>query len=346
MTRRSAILRLLIGLAISAVFLALTLSRVNLAEVGAAIAAASPAWLLVALGIVIVDVLLRALRWQFLLHGVPGAGTKPPYRLAVGYLMIGFTANAILPARLGDIARAILAGDAFRIPRLAVFGTILIERLGDGLTMLLLALVSSIVVASGIAELRDLAIFAIGAGIAGVIALVIMVAILSRPRVRATRFGGLVFGLLERVAAGAGAMTTVRGAAIVVGLTWIVAFTAILVAWAVTNSVGLQLTPVQLVLFMSGIALSLAIPAAPGALGTYEFVGIAIITSLGYTAEQGLAAILLMRVITTFPPALAGLVSLFILQIRPGELVHAAEEPAPAAEPADADGPSLASRPG
>ena len=343
-TRRSAILRLLIGLAISAVFLALTLSRVNLAEVGAAIAAASPAWLLVALGIVIVDVLLRALRWQFLLHGVPGAGTKPPYRLAVGYLMIGFTANAILPARLGDIARAILAGDAFRIPRLAVFGTILIERLGDGLTMLLLALVSSIVVASGIAELRDLAVFAIGAGIAGVIALAIMIVILSRPRVRATRFGGLVFGLLERVAAGAGAMTTVRGAAIVVGLTWIVAFTAILVAWAVTNSVGLQLTPVQLVLFMSGIALSLAIPAAPGALGTYEFVGVAIITSLGYTAEQGLAAILLMRVITTFPPALAGLVSLFILQIRPGELVHAAEEPPPAAEPADADGTALARR--
>jgi glycosyltransferase 2 family protein len=333
-TRRSAILRLLIGLAISAVFLGLTLSRVNLAEVGAAIAAASPAWLLVALGIVIVDVLLRAVRWQFLLHGVPGAGTKPPYRLAVGYLMIGFTANAILPARLGDIARAILAGDAFRTPRLAVFGTILIERLGDGLTMLLLALVSSIVVASGIAELRDLALFAIGAGIAGVIALVIVIAILSRPRVRATRFGGIVFGLLERVAAGAGAMTTVRGAATVVLLTWIVAFTAILVAWAVTNSVGLQLTPVQLVLFMSGIALSLAIPAAPGALGTYEFVGTAIITSLGYTAEQGLAAILLMRVITTFPPALAGLVSLFILQIRPGELVHAAEEPAPAVDPA------------
>ena len=50
MTRSSAILRLLIGLAISAVFLALTLSRVNLAEVGAAIAAASPAWLLVASG--------------------------------------------------------------------------------------------------------------------------------------------------------------------------------------------------------------------------------------------------------------------------------------------------------
>ena len=229
--------------------------------------------------------------------------------------MIGFTANAMFPARL----RRHCAGDRWPEMRsgfreLAIFGSdILIERLGDGLTMLLLALVSSIIVASGIAELRDLAVFAIGAGIAGVIALVVMVAILSRPRVRATRFGGLVFGLLERVAAGAGAMTTVRGAATVVLLTWIVAFTAILVAWAVTNSVGLQAPPIQRVLFMSGIALSLAIPAAPGALGTYEFVGVAIMTSLGYTAEQGLAAILLMRVITTFPPALAGLVSLFIL---------------------------------
>ena len=40
-------------------------------------------------------------------------------------------------------------------------------------------------------------------------------------------------------------MTTIRGAATVVLLTWTVAFTAILVAWAVTNSVGLQLTPIS-----------------------------------------------------------------------------------------------------
>lgn len=324
---RSALLRLGIGILISVVFLAATLSQVDLAKVARTITDASPAWLLIALGIVVVDLGLRALRWQVLLRGIPGAATKAPYNLAVGYLMIGFTLNAILPARLGDIARAILAGNGFRIPRLAVFGTILIERFSDGLTMLGLALLSSVIVAAGIAELRQLAIFAIGAGIVGLIALGIFLVIITRPRVRATRVGALVFGLVGRVAVGGGALTTIRGAATVLLLTAACTTTAILVAWAVSNSVGLDLAPVEVVLFMSGIALSLAIPAAPGALGTYEFVGTAIVTSLGYPAELGLATILLMRFITVFPPALAGLVSLFVLDVRWGDIVHAAESP-------------------
>jgi len=324
---RSALLRLGIGILISVVFLAATLSQVDLAKVAKTMTDASPAWLLIALGIVVVDLGLRALRWQVLLRGIPGAATKAPYNLAVGYLMIGFTLNAILPARLGDIARAILAGNGFRIPRLAVFGTILIERFSDGLTMLGLALLSSVIVAAGIAELRQLAIFAIGAGIAGLIALAVFLVIITRPRVRATRLGSLVFGLVGRVAVGGGALTTVRGAATVLLLTAACTTTAILVAWAVSNSVGLDLAPVEVVLFMSGIALSLAIPAAPGALGTYEFVGTAIVTSLGYPAELGLATILLMRFITVFPPALAGLVSLFVLDVRWGDIVHAAESP-------------------
>jgi uncharacterized membrane protein YbhN (UPF0104 family) len=322
---RSALLRLGIGILISVVFLAATLSQVDLAKVARTITDASPAWLLIALGIVVVDLGLRALRWQVLLRGIPGAATKAPYNLAVGYLMIGFTLNAILPARLGDIARAILAGNGFRIPRLAVFGTILIERFSDGLTMLGLALLSSVIVAAGIAELRQLAIFAIGAGVAGLIALGVFLVVITRPRVRATRLGALVFGLVGRVAVGGGALTTVRGAATVLLLTAACTTTAILVAWAVSNSVGLDLAPVEVVLFLSGIALSLAIPAAPGALGTYEFVGTAIVTSLGYPAELGLATILLMRFITVFPPALAGLVSLFVLDVRWGDIVHAAE---------------------
>ena len=322
---RSALLRLGIGILISVVFLGATLSQVDLAKVARTITDASPAWLLVAFGIVVVDLGLRALRWQVLLRGIPGAETKAPYNLAVGYLMIGFTLNAILPARLGDIARAILAGNGFKIPRLAVFGTILIERFSDGLTMLGLALLSSVIVAAGIQQLRELAVFAIAAGIAGLIALGIFLVILTRPRVRATKLGALVFGFVGRIAVGGGALTTVRGALTVLLLTAACTTTAILVAWAVSNSVGLDLAPVEVVLFLSGIALSLAIPAAPGALGTYEFVGTAIVTSLGYPAELGLATILLMRFITVFPPALAGLVSLFVLDVRPGDIVHAAE---------------------
>jgi uncharacterized membrane protein YbhN (UPF0104 family) len=92
--------------------------------------------------------------------------------------------------------------------------------------------------------------------------------------------------------------------------------------------VGVELSPIETVLFLSGIALSLAIPAAPGSLGTYEAIGVAIIAGLGYTPEQGLATIFLMRVITTFPPALIGLVSIWALHVRPEAITASADESA------------------
>ena len=321
---RSVLLRLLVGVVISVVFLVLTLSQVNLARVAEAISRAAPLGLLAALVIVVVDLGLRALRWRLLLDGVEGAGPRPTYRLAVGYLMIGFTANAVLPARLGDVARAVLAATAFRMPKLAIFATILVERLGDGLTMLGLALVSTVVVA-GIAELQNLVVFALVAGVAGVVALAIAWIVVSRSAVASTRVGTVVQGLVQRLAAGAGTMRTVGGAASVVGLTLTVAVTAMLVAWTVSNAIGVTLSAPQVVLFTSGIALSLAIPAAPGALGTYEFVGTAIVTSLGFSADEGLATILLMRILSTFPPAIAGLISLWLLRVRPSAITDAAE---------------------
>ena len=325
MNTRRQVARLLVGIAISVIFLAVTLSRVNLQQAGEAIGRAAPAGLAVAFGVVLVDLALRALRWHILLLGVEGAGVRPSYRLTFGYLTLGFAANAVLPARLGDVARAVLAADTLRTPRLAILGTIMIERVSDGLIMLALAIVSSLAVA-GATELQALTGYAIVLVIGGVAVAVAGWIAISRSSFASTRVATVAAGLVRRVSAGAGALREARSAISFVGLTAVLATTAILVAWAVTQAVGVQLTPIQTVLFLSGIALSLAIPAAPGAIGTYEFVGVAIITGLGYTPEQGLATILLMRIITTFPPALIGVGSIWALHVRPGAIV---EEPGP-----------------
>jgi uncharacterized membrane protein YbhN (UPF0104 family) len=327
--QRSALLRLVVGIAISAVFLAVTLARVNLPAAAAAIAAAAPGYLVVALGIVLVDLALRAVRWKVLLDPLPATSGRPAFRLAFGYLTIGFLANAVLPARLGDVARAYLAGTAFGMSRHAVFGTVVLERLADGLTMLGLAAISVLVVGA-VAGTGELVVVGVGAVVIGALALVVAWLLLSRTRIGASRIGGLVTSFVARIGDGATALRQPASAVAFVALTGIVAGTAILVAWVVTRSVGLDLAPMELVLFLSGIALSLAIPAAPGAIGTYEFFGVTIITSLGYSPELGLATILLMRIITTLPPVLLGVVSLWALQIRPGELLTqttAAAEP-------------------
>lgn len=323
---RSAIVRLLVGVAISAVFLGITLSRVNLAEAASAIGRAAPVGLAIALGIVLVDLCLRALRWHVLLRNVDGAGIRPPYRLAFGYLTLGFAANAVLPARLGDVARAVLAADTFKTPRLAILGTVFIERVSDGLTFLALAILSSLVVASG-SELRDLTTYAVILAAVGMVGAVIAWIAISRTALASTRIGGSITGIVARLTAGAGGLRRGPSAIAFVGLTGLLATTATLVAWVVLRAVNVDLGPIETVLFLSGIALSLAIPAAPGSIGTYEFVGVAIITGLGYTPEQGLATILLMRIITTFPQALIGLVSIWVLHVRPDAITGSTTEP-------------------
>jgi conserved hypothetical protein len=330
--RRSALVRLLVGAVISVVFLAVTLSRVNLGQAAEAIGRAAPAGLAAALLIVLVDLCLRALRWHVLLVNVEGAAVRPPYRLAFGYLTLGFAANAVLPARLGDIARAVLAAGTFKAPRLAIFGTIMIERVSDGLVMLGLAILSSLVVASA-SELRALTGFAVLLVVGGLLVAVIGWIAISRSALASTRIATATAGIVRRLSAGAGALRHVRSAMSFLGLTGVLATTAILVAWAVLQAVGVNLSPIQAILFLSGIALSLAIPAAPGALGTYEFVGVAIITGLGYTPEQGLATILLMRIVTTFPPALIGLVSIWALHVRPDAIAESAEAPVGEVDP-------------
>jgi uncharacterized protein (TIRG00374 family) len=322
--QRGPVLRLLVGVLISAVFLAVTLSRVDLPRAAQAIGSAAPGGMLAALLIVLGDLCLRALRWQVLLHGVEGAGLRPRYSLAFGYLTVGFAANAVLPARLGDVARAVLAAGAFRTPRLAIFGTVMIERISDGLIMLGLAVLSSLGVA-GAAELQSLTGSAIVLVLGGLVVAAAGWILVSRSALAGTRIAGAISAVIARVSVGAGALRSAGSALSFVGLSALVTTTAILVAWTVLGAVGVSVTPLQTVLFMSGIALSLAIPAAPGAIGTYEFVGVAIITGLGYTPEQGLATILLMRVVTTFPPALIGVGSTWVLHVRPAAIVASAQ---------------------
>src|SRR5262249_17238085 len=46
-------------------------------------------------------------------------------------LLVGYAANNLLPARLGELVRADFVGRRYQISRLAVVGTIVVERLFD-----------------------------------------------------------------------------------------------------------------------------------------------------------------------------------------------------------------------
>jgi uncharacterized membrane protein YbhN (UPF0104 family) len=248
------------------------------------------------------------------------------------YLSIGYLANSLLPTRLGDIARAYLAGSAFHVSRAATLGTIVVERVADGATMLGLAVLSSLIVTS-VVEVRALATYAVALAFAAVLAIGLIWLGLSRGTLARRRYPQLARAFASRVALGLAGVRTVPGALVVGGLTLAAAATAVGVAWSVATAAGVPLSLVQAILFTSGIALSLAIPAAPASLGTYEFVGVVILSSFGASAEQALATILVMRLVSTLPLSILGLAAIWILHIRPAAVFRSAEDLDLRAEP-------------
>ena len=320
---RSRPVRFILGALLGLALLGFTLARVDLAQTVDVIAGATAGWLVLGVAVVLVDLVIRAARWRTLLSGLPGAD-RVPLILAIAYLAIGYLANALLPARLGDLARAYLAGTSFRVPRLAVFGTVVVERIADGGTMLTLAVASTLLVA-GIATVRTLIVLGAILAIVGVLILLAGWWLMARTAVGRTSIGGRIADVAGRIAAGLTALRTPRTAAIVALATSAAAGTSVLTAWLVARGVGVELGPTEAVLFMSAVALSLAIPAAPASLGTYEFVGVTVLTTLGYGSAQALATMVLLRAVSTFPSIILGLVSTWLLHLRPRAILESSE---------------------
>lgn len=315
---RSRALRLLVGIGISLVFVLATVSRVDLAEVADAFRRVDFRVVLITVPLIFLELVLRGLRWRGLL------APMAPVTLgrSVAYLAIGYFANSILPARLGDLARAYLAGQSFGISRLGVLGTVVVERLSDGLFILGLVFVLGVVVAGGGSLASSAGLLVVVAAI-GAVGLVVTIAWLRRSREGRIRMRARE--LIDRVLVGADALRSTRGAALLVVLT-VVAFLPSVINFALlANAAGVQLTLAQSALVMGALALSTSIPAAPGSIGTYEFVGLSIVTALGVNAEVGLALVVLIHLIVTIPLALAGMFAAWRLHFRVSEIGQDAE---------------------
>lgn len=84
---------------------------------------------LIIIGVIIYifSYIVRSLRWDYILAPMK----KMKFLQSFYYLVFGFFMNNILPLRLGEFVRAIVAGKKLEISRSGVFATIVVERLMD-----------------------------------------------------------------------------------------------------------------------------------------------------------------------------------------------------------------------
>ncbi len=317
---RSSLLRATFGIAISVVAGWILLRSVDAGAALDVLATASPVWIAAMVGTVVIDVGARGARWRALL--APVATIR--YRRVLGYTYVGYLANNVLPARLGEVFRSHALGQGEGVNRTTVLGTVVVERIVD--TAIVVALAALAVVVLSVRGVLTSAVLLGGAFVALlVVGLGSAMALHRLPgsgRViafadRWPRLVDLARGLREGLAVAA-RPRTLLGAIALSGVAWTASIATFLGGG---QAVGIELTLAQGALLSSGVALATIVPSGPGYLGTFELTAVGIATTFGVQPDAAFAMAILVHAMILAVTSVGGVVAAARLRVgvvRPG----------------------------
>lgn len=129
-----------IGIVVSLVFIGLFVRSTDFAKVQDAFASLDRGDYLLALlsmPVYFAGLLVRAARWSYLLRPVKRVSPLRLYPVVI----VGLMANNLVPARAGELARAYVLSTRERISKTTSLGTIAVDRLFDGVTLVPIVLI-------------------------------------------------------------------------------------------------------------------------------------------------------------------------------------------------------------
>lgn len=151
---RSA-LRTIVAFALAAGLVALFLRNADLTNVWSAIGSARLDLIVLAVVLTLLTYVVRTERWQYLLEPLGPTRFGMVFRATI----IGFAASAVLPAKIGEFVRPYLLARREGLSATATFATILLERMLDLVTVLVLLATYLVVFDPGMAA-RDSGLYA------------------------------------------------------------------------------------------------------------------------------------------------------------------------------------------
>jgi hypothetical protein len=240
--------------------------------------------------------IIRAWRWKFLLPHRVSTGDS------LGAVVLGYGANNLLPARLGEVVRAQAIGQKCQISRFLAIASILVERIFDGLVLIGLLYLgirgSSIPTWVSSVGILGLSIFG------GALALVSLVALTRSlwdtktnilPSLKLQNF-------LQQFAKGLTLVwrtpflpLTILGLSLTIWLVEAIMFHIAIQAFELK-------VPVTAPLFVMGlINLGILVPTAPGYLGAFQYFGTLALSIWQVPSETALACIVMIHACQYLP---------------------------------------------
>lgn len=323
--------RVWLGFAISVVFIWFAFRGQDYDLIWDSLRSAEYIWLAPALAAYFLGVGVRAVRWSHLLRPVQNL----PARKLFPTVVVGYMGNNVLPFRAGEIVRSYALSARFSVRKSSSLGTIAIERVFDGLTMLLFMLIASLSVAFN-RDLRHLALVAtlLFAALTGGLFLMVLFPSFRR-RVIAigvgllpARFGERIEQTAESFFHGLGVLRR-RHELTTVTLTSVLAWLCEATMYAlVAQAFDLHIGPAGILLITAVANLATLIPSSPGYVGPFEAGVVLALGAQGITREVALSYAVVLHAALYFPVTLLGLFYWWRESLSWREVRRAAEEAA------------------
>ena len=296
-SRRTIVAGAIVGIPISVALLTLSLRHLSGDQLTASLRGADARKLVLAVAVMSVVYVIQAARWRL----ISGATHVRLIRF-VEWVVGAVAVNNVVPGRAGDLLRAEWLSRGTRKPRASAISSVVVDRGLDVVTLVaILALTYPLVPHTAWLNHFWIAGAAVGVVVsAGFFAVMVYACRRRAPAARGLR--GQVIDVIH----GAGTMLHGRrgvGAVIRSVLAWTV---WALSAWLVASSLGIALTPLEVLFVTAVLNLGVAIPSSPGFIGTYQWLAVSVLGNLGVAHADAFAFSVLMHAAWYVPTTFAG----------------------------------------
>lgn len=306
-----------LGIGVSSFFLFLTFRSIDGAKLLDALRNMDPRFLAAAVASTLVSYYVRAYRWKLLLI--------EDKRTAMSNLFsatsIGYMANNLLPARIGELVRVYVLGEKEGIDKGTVFASLVLDRLFDGFSVLfiLVATLFTIQIPGTDTEIRPALMMGGYVTVAAYLGIVVFLVLLKKNTMLMLRFAAFLLKpfssrLAEKVIPLLGSF--IKGIrlssrpAILAGLlgsSFLIWATAIWPIDLTLRSFGIALPLTASLFIMVLLVVAVMVPASPGYIGTYHYACFKALSVFGISGEKALSVALVLHAINFFPITLLGL---------------------------------------
>ena len=277
----SKLIKFIFSLVLSILGLYYAFNKVNIGELWFYLKSANIFYIIIASSLIIFSIAIRAERWQLLLEPIKVISFRPLF----SSVMIGYFGNAVMPFRFGELLRAYSIGSMKNIDISAAFGTILLERLLDMLGLVFTMFIFSWFYpfehggrnAMVFISLSSILVFCfiiwLGTRQSQIIPNLKKLSMFDKP------FLQKLLTIINNIVDGLTSIKDTKHVGQIILHTifmWVVYF---FVTYSVILATNISINWVGVGIILISTSLALAIPAAPGGVGTYHAAAVYILTS-------------------------------------------------------------------